>query len=40
MRRMIVVASRQTEYEIRRDMFAHLQTLDKHVLRPRQAPAT
>jgi ATP-binding cassette subfamily B multidrug efflux pump len=30
MRRMIVVASRQTEYEIRRDLFAHLQTLDKH----------
>ncbi|WP_165795351.1 ABC transporter ATP-binding protein [Deinococcus koreensis] len=30
MRRMIVVASRQTEYEIRRDIFAHLQTLDKY----------
>lgn len=30
MRRMIVIASRQTEYEIRRDIFAHLQTLDKH----------
>ncbi|MFC4639865.1 ABC transporter ATP-binding protein [Deinococcus hohokamensis] len=30
MRRQIVVASRQTEYEIRRDVFAHLQTLDKH----------
>ena len=30
MRRMIVVASRQTEYEIRRDLFAHLQTLDKN----------
>ena len=29
MRRMIVIASRQTEYEIRRDIFAHLQTLDK-----------
>ncbi len=29
MRRMIVVASRQTEYEVRRDIFAHLQTLDK-----------
>lgn len=29
MRRMIVVASRQTEYEIRRDIFGHLQTLDK-----------
>lgn len=29
MRRMIVVASRQMEYEIRRDVFAHLQTLDK-----------
>ena len=30
MRRNIVVASRQSEYEIRRDLFAHLQTLDKH----------
>ncbi|GAA5504451.1 putative multidrug resistance ABC transporter ATP-binding/permease protein YheI [Deinococcus xinjiangensis] len=30
MRRMIVIASRQTEYEIRRDIFAHLQTLDKN----------
>ncbi|WP_291427170.1 ABC transporter transmembrane domain-containing protein, partial [Deinococcus sp.] len=30
MRRMIVVASRQTEYEVRRDIFAHLQTLDKN----------
>lgn len=30
MRRMIVIASRQTEYEIRRDVFAHLQTLDKN----------
>jgi len=30
MRRQIVVASRQTEYEIRRDLFAHLTTLDKH----------
>ncbi|MPY65085.1 ABC transporter ATP-binding protein [Deinococcus sp. SDU3-2] len=29
MRRMIVIASRQTEYEIRRDIFGHLQTLDK-----------
>lgn len=29
MRRLIVVASRQTEYEIRRDIFAHLQGLDK-----------
>lgn len=29
MRRQIVVASRQTEYEVRRDIFAHLQTLDK-----------
>jgi ATP-binding cassette subfamily B multidrug efflux pump len=29
MRRMIIVASRQTEYEIRRDLFGHLQTLDK-----------
>ncbi|WP_198170717.1 ABC transporter ATP-binding protein [Deinococcus arboris] len=29
MRRQIVVASRQSEYEIRRDLFAHLQTLDK-----------
>lgn len=29
MRRMIVIASRQTEYEIRRDLFAHLQGLDK-----------
>lgn len=29
MRRQIVVASRQIEYEIRRDLFAHLQTLDK-----------
>ncbi|GGS17387.1 ABC transporter ATP-binding protein [Deinococcus knuensis] len=29
MRRMIVVASRQTEYEIRRDLFANLQGLDK-----------
>ncbi|GHF56182.1 ATP-binding cassette subfamily B protein [Deinococcus metalli] len=29
MRRMIVVASRQSEYEVRRDIFAHLQTLDK-----------
>ena len=30
MRRQIVVASRQTEYEIRRDLFAHLSGLDKH----------
>ncbi|WP_177183274.1 ABC transporter ATP-binding protein [Deinococcus reticulitermitis] len=30
MRRMIVIASRQTEYEMRRDIFAHLQTLDKN----------
>ncbi|WP_135227889.1 ABC transporter ATP-binding protein [Deinococcus fonticola] len=30
MRRQIVVASRQMEYEIRRDIFAHLQTLDKN----------
>ena len=30
MRRMIVIASRQTEYEVRRDLFAHLQTLDKN----------
>jgi ATP-binding cassette subfamily B protein len=30
MRRNIVVASRQTEYEVRRDVFAHLQSLDKH----------
>ncbi|WP_045234654.1 ABC transporter ATP-binding protein [Deinococcus pimensis] len=30
MRRQIVVASRQTEYEVRRDIFAHLQGLDKH----------
>ncbi|GGO35172.1 ATP-binding cassette subfamily B protein [Deinococcus humi] len=29
MRRLIVVASRQTEYEVRRDIFAHLQGLDK-----------
>lgn len=29
MRRMIVIASRQTEYEIRRDIYANLQTLDK-----------
>ncbi|MFC4456031.1 ABC transporter ATP-binding protein [Deinococcus sonorensis] len=29
-RRSIVYASRQTEYEIRRDLFAHLATLDKH----------
>ncbi|MEF2278551.1 ABC transporter ATP-binding protein [Deinococcus sp. YIM 134068] len=29
MRRQIVVASRQTEYEIRRDIYANLQTLDK-----------
>ncbi|AFZ66537.1 ABC transporter ATP-binding protein [Deinococcus peraridilitoris] len=29
MRRQIVVASRQTEYEIRRDIFSHLTTLDK-----------
>ncbi|WP_322472780.1 MULTISPECIES: ABC transporter ATP-binding protein [Deinococcus] len=29
MRRMIVVASRQSEYEVRRDIFAHLQTMDK-----------
>ncbi len=29
MRRLIVVASRQTEYEVRRDIFGHLQTLDK-----------
>ncbi|WP_221087979.1 ABC transporter ATP-binding protein [Deinococcus aquaedulcis] len=29
MRRQIVIASRQSEYEIRRDLFAHLQTLDK-----------
>lgn len=29
MRRQIIVASRQIEYEIRRDLFAHLQTLDK-----------
>ena len=30
MRRQIVFASRQTEYEIRRDIFGHLLTLDKH----------
>lgn len=30
MRRMIIIASRQIEYEIRRDIFAHLQTLDKN----------
>lgn len=30
MRRQIVIASRQMEYEIRRDIFAHLQSLDKH----------
>ncbi|WP_412029815.1 ABC transporter ATP-binding protein [Deinococcus yunweiensis] len=30
MRRMIVVASRQSEYEVRRDIFAHLQTMDKY----------
>lgn len=30
MRRSMVVASRQIEYEIRRDLFAHLQELDKH----------
>ena len=30
MRRQIVVASRQTEYEIRRDIYANLQTLDKN----------
>ncbi|WP_309569678.1 ABC transporter ATP-binding protein [Deinococcus sp.] len=30
MRRKIVVASRQSEYEVRRDIFAHLQTLDKY----------
>lgn len=30
MRRKIVIASRQTEYEIRRDLFSHMQTLDKH----------
>ncbi|GMA13670.1 ABC transporter ATP-binding protein [Deinococcus metallilatus] len=29
MRRQIVIASRQTEYEIRRDIYANLQTLDK-----------
>ncbi|EYB67198.1 ABC transporter [Deinococcus phoenicis] len=29
MRRMIVIASRQTEYEIRRDIYMNLQTLDK-----------
>lgn len=29
-RRSIVFASRQTEYEIRRDLFVHLSTLDKH----------
>ncbi|WP_102128059.1 ABC transporter ATP-binding protein [Deinococcus planocerae] len=29
MRRQIVVASRQTEYEIRRDIYGNLQTLDK-----------
>ncbi|MDL2344590.1 ABC transporter ATP-binding protein [Deinococcus sp. MIMF12] len=29
MRRMIVIASRQTEYEVRRDIFHHLQGLDK-----------
>lgn len=29
MRRQIIVASRQIEYELRRDLFAHLQTLDK-----------
>ena len=29
MRRQIIVASRHMEYEIRRDIFAHLQTLDK-----------
>lgn len=30
MRRKIIIASRQIEYEVRRDLFAHLQTLDKH----------
>lgn len=29
MRRQIIIASRQTEYEIRRDIYANLQTLDK-----------
>ncbi|WP_420595863.1 ABC transporter ATP-binding protein [Deinococcus sp.] len=29
-RRLIVYASRQIEYEVRRDLFAHLSTLDKH----------
>jgi ATP-binding cassette, subfamily B, multidrug efflux pump len=29
-RRSIVFASRQTEYEIRRDLFAHMSGLDKH----------
>ncbi|WP_084050936.1 ABC transporter ATP-binding protein [Deinococcus hopiensis] len=29
MRRQIVIASRQTEYEIRRDIYGNLQTLDK-----------
>ncbi|BDP42194.1 ABC transporter ATP-binding protein [Deinococcus aetherius] len=29
MRRQIIVASRQTEYEIRRDIYGNLQTLDK-----------
>ena len=29
MRRQIIVASREIEYEVRRDLFAHLQTLDK-----------
>ncbi|MGI8748426.1 MAG: ABC transporter ATP-binding protein, partial [Deinococcus sp.] len=29
-RRSIVFASRQTEYEVRRDLFAHLSSLDKH----------
>lgn len=29
MRRQVIVASREIEYEVRRDLFAHLQTLDK-----------
>ncbi|RTR27304.1 ABC transporter ATP-binding protein [Deinococcus radiophilus] len=29
MRRQIIVASREIEYEVRRDLFAHLQTLDQ-----------
>ncbi len=33
-RRQIVYASRQIEYEVRRDLFAHLSVLDKHYFRP------